>query len=185
HVTGVQTCALPIWPVILPGGEKIPYVLPGPSFMKTPAEQAPLTGNFTWRDEFDVVELGKGWMTPRLPKTQWYEGSSRPGWLAIHPLPERLDTKVNPAFYARRQQHMNFQASTAMELPGEGVAAGLAAFQGDTHWYFLGARREGEGVEVFLEKKAGGDVEVVATQPAAAAPLLTLHVQGNEGVYGF
>lgn len=189
--TGRETFLLPVtwkdgWPVILPRGEKIPYALPGPSFMKKPADQAPMTGNFTWRDEFDTVELGKGWMTARVPKTTWYDGSSRPGWLAITPLKERLDAKTNMAFYARRQQHMNFDASAAMELPGEGVAAGLAAFQGDDHWYFLGVRRGGKGVEVFLEKKAGAEVEVVASQPAAAAnDALTLHIKGDAGVYGF
>ena len=190
--TGREAFLLPVtwkdgWPVILPDGEKIPYVLPGPSFMKKPADQAPMTGNFTWRDEFDTVELGKGWMTPRVPKTQWYDGSSRPGWLAITPLAERLDTLVNPAFYARRQQHQVFEASTAMELPAQGTAAGLAAFQGETHWYFLGVRRgEGQGVEVFLEKKAGeGDVEVVATQSTGEATQFTLHIEGNEGRYGF
>ncbi|MBO9711194.1 MAG: hypothetical protein J7521_23595, partial [Caulobacter sp.] len=110
---------------------------------------------------------------------------ARPGWLAIHPLAEGLDSKVNPAFYARRQQHQVFEASTAMELPAPGVAAGLAAFQGDTHWYFLGVRRQGDGAEVFLEKKAGGDVEVVAHQAIAGAQRLTLHVDGNQGAYGF
>ncbi|WP_374012583.1 glycoside hydrolase family 43 protein [Pseudoxanthomonas koreensis] len=189
--TGRETFLLPVtwkdgWPVILPHNESIPYVLPGPSFMKKPADQAPMTGNFTWRDEFDTVELGKGWMTPRVPKTQWYDGTSRPGWLAIQPLAERLDTKVNPAFYGRRQQHLVFDASSAMELPAAGVAAGLAAFQGDTHWYFLGVRRTGDnGAEVFLEKKAGGEVEVVASQPTSEVELLTLHIKGNEGSYGF
>ena len=189
--TGRETFLLPVtwkdgWPVILPRGEKIPYVLPGPSWMKTPADQAPMTGNFTWRDEFDVVELGRGWMTPRVPKTQWYDGSSRPGWLTIHPLRERLDAKVNMSFYARRQQHLVFEASTALEPPTPGVAAGLAAFQGDDHWYFLGARRDGDRLEVFLEKKAGeGDPEVVATQSIAAPGQLVLHIEGDEGRYGF
>ena len=189
--TGRETFLLPVtwkdgWPVILPRGEKIPYVLPGPSWMKTPADQAPMTGNFTWRDEFDVVELGRGWMTPRVPKTQWYDGSSRPGWLTIHPLRERLDAKVNMSFYARRQQHLVFEASTALEPPAPGVAAGLAAFQGDDHWYFLGARRDGDRLEVFLEKKAGeGDPEVVATQSIAAPGQLVLHIEGDEGRYGF
>jgi xylan 1,4-beta-xylosidase len=189
--TGRETFLLPVtwkdgWPVILPRGEKIPYVLPGPSWMKTPAEQAPMTGNFTWRDEFDTVELGKGWMTPRVPKTQWYDGSSRPGWLTIHPLRERLDAKVNMSFYARRQQHLVFEASAGLEPPAPGVAAGLAAFQGDDHWYFLGARRDGDRLEVFLEKKAGeGDPEVVATQSIAAPGQLVLHIEGDEGRYGF
>ena len=73
-----------------------------------------------------------------------------------------------------------------MALPAPGVAAGLAAFQGDTHWYFLGVRRAGDGAEVFLEKKAGeGEPQVVARQAIAAADALTLHVDGNQGTYGF
>ena len=122
---------------------------------------------------------------PPVSRDRW----GRPGWLAIQPLRERLDTKVNPSFYARRQQHQVFEASTAMEVPAAGVAAGLAAFQGDTHWYFLGVRRgEGDAIEVFLEKKAGeGEAEVVARASAAAAEAtpLVLHVEGNEGRYGF
>src|SRR5690606_40171091 len=52
--------------------------------------------------------------------------------------------------------------------------------------YFPGVRRNGDGVEVFLEKKAGeGAVEVVATQAAGEADLFTLHIEGNEGRYGF
>ena len=54
---------------------------------------------------------------------------SRPGWLSIHPQRERLDTLRNPSFLARRQQHLVFEASTALELPATGVSAGLAAFQ--------------------------------------------------------
>ena len=47
-------------------------------------------------------------------------------------------------------------------------------------------RGQGQEVEGFLEKKAGeGDVEVVATQSGGEAALFTLHIQGNEGRYGF
>ena len=71
--TGRETFLLPVtwkdgWPTILPQGEKIPYVLAGPSFMRRPAEQAPMTGNFTWRDEFDAPQLQPGWMMVRVPK---------------------------------------------------------------------------------------------------------------------
>ena len=124
-------------------------------------------------------------MTPRVPG-QWYDGGSRPG-LADHPsAARRLDAKVNMSFYARRQQHLVFEASAGLEPPAPGVAAGLAAFQGDDHWYFLGARRDGDRLEVFLEKKAGeGDPEVVATQSIAAPGQLVLHIEGDEGRYGF
>ncbi len=65
----------------------------------------------------------------------------------------------NPAYLGRRQQHLTFDASTSLRLPKEpGVAAGIAAFQNGQHWYFLGARRDGESVQVFLEKKNGATV---------------------------
>jgi len=191
--TGRETFLLPVawtadgWPTILPAGEAIPYVLPGPSWLKSPAEQAPLSGNFTWRDEFDGPALDRSWMFVRVPKSDWVDLATHPGRLAIHPLRERLDTLKNPAFVARRQQHQVFEASTALALPAPGVAAGLAAFQGEKHWYFLGVRRAArEGAEVFLERKAGdGPSEVLAMRSVGEAAALTLKIEGNEGRYAF
>jgi len=190
--TGRETFLLPVtwkdgWPVILPRGETIPYVLPAPSFMTRSAGQAPLSGNFTWRDDFDAAQLGMEWMFVRVPKQPWADLTARPGQLAIHPLGEGLDTLRNPSFLARRQQHLVFEASTALERPAPGVAAGLAAFQGDRHWYFLGVRRAGSGgTEIFLERKAGdGASEIVATAAAGEPAALQLRISGDEGRYGF
>lgn len=190
--TGRETFLLPVawkdgWPTILPPGEPVPYALPGPSWMKTPARQAPLSGNFTWRDEFDGAELDKAWLYVRVPKAAWADLAMQEGRLAIHPQRERLDTLANPSFLARRQQHLVFEASTALALPADGIVAGLAAFQGDQAWYFLGVRRAGsEGAEVFLEKKAGrGAAEIVATRAAGTAAALQLKIEGDEGDYAF
>jgi len=190
--TGRETFLLPVawsdgWPTILPPGEEIPYALPGPAFMKQAAGQAPLGGNFTWRDEFGARELDRAWMFVRVPKRDWFDLAAQPGRLAIHPLRERLDTLGNPSFLARRQQHLVFEASTALDLPASGIAAGLAAFQSEQYWYFLGVRRAArEGAEVFLEKKAGdGASEIVAMREAGVAGALKLKVEGNEGAYSF
>lgn len=189
--TGRETFLLPVtwkdgWPTILPAGEKIPYALPGPSFMRKPAEQAPLSGNFTWRDEFDATVPRLEWLHVRVPKTPWADLRSRPGTLAIHPLAEGLDTLRNPSFLARRQQHLVFEASTLLELPEAGISAGLVAFQSEHYWYFLGLRRAGDGVEVFLEKK-GGDapMRIVASRRIAATAAPKLKISGDEGDYSF
>ena len=189
--TGRETFLLPVtwkdgWPTILPQGEKIPYVLEGPSFMRRPAEQAPMTGNFTWRDEFDAPQLQPGWMMVRVPKQPWYDFTARPGQLTIQPLAEGLDTLKNPAFLARRQQHLRFDASIALDVPQAGTAAGIAAFQSEQYWYFLGVRRAGEGAELFVEKRGGeAPARVVASRAIAAGDALKLRISGDEGAYSF
>ncbi len=191
--TGRETFLLPVtwedgWPSILPPDAPVPYVLPAPSWMARPAEQAPMTGNFTWRDAFDAPTLERAWMFVRVPRHDWADLASHPGRLAIHPLPEGLDTLGNPSFLARRQQHLVFEASTALTAPATGIAAGMAAFQSGNHWYFLGMRRAGTGaLELFVERATGVDrpVETLATQVVATATDMRLKIAGDEGRIAF
>lgn len=109
----------------------------------------------------------------RVPKLPWVDLTQRPGWLTINALRVRLDSLQNMSFLARRQQHLSFDASTELEIPAApGVSAGMAAFQSENYWYFLGVRRRPVGggpplsrVELFLEKRAGDKTETVAAAP--------------------
>jgi xylan 1,4-beta-xylosidase len=190
--TGRETFLLPVewgkdgWPRILEANREIPYVNKGPAFLQREAKQAPMTGNFTWRDEFDRRKLDRTWMFVRVPKSDWARLDRRPGALSIEPLAEDLDTLKNPSFLARRQQHLRFESSTALELPGSpGVDAGLVAFQNGTHWFFLGVRRVGTRAELFLEKRAGNGSETVARQRIDVEGMLRLKISGDEGAYAF
>ena len=190
--TGRETYLLQVqwrdgWPVILPAGQTIPYIAAAPEWMRGDATQAPFTGNFVHRDEFDGTTLRHEWLRVRVPKHAWADLAARPGALAVHPLPEGLDTLRNPAFLGRRQQHLRFEASTAMSTPAEGVAAGLAAFQSEAYWYFLGVRRlPGDRVAVFLEGRDGsGTTRTLATREVDATDALRLKIEGDEGDYGF
>jgi alpha-N-arabinofuranosidase len=146
----------------------------------------PTTGNFTWRDEFDGPTLNPAWIFARVPREQWADLRAKPGALTIHPLAESLDTLKNPSFLARRQQHIAFDASTSLQLPATGhVAAGLAAFQNENYWYFLGARRSGNGVQVFLERRDGKNTTTVATATIPAADSLAFKVSANGPAYSF
>jgi xylan 1,4-beta-xylosidase len=105
----------------------------------------------------------------RTPRAPWLDLQSRPGWLTIHALPTSLDTLGNPSFLARRQQHTNFEASTALELPPTGgVAAGIAVFQNENYWYFLGVRRHDGQLQIFLEKDTGHGATIAASTAASA-----------------
>ncbi|HWU69911.1 MAG TPA: glycoside hydrolase family 43 protein, partial [Pseudoxanthomonas sp.] len=66
-----------------------------------------------------------------------------------------------------------------------GVAAGLAAYQNETHWYFLGVRRQAGKAQLFLERNTGGKIETIADMPIAAGTSLKLKIAGNAGAYSF
>lgn len=189
--TGRETFLLPVewkdgWPVILEPGREIPYVFPGPAFMSRTETQVPSTGNFTWRDEFDKPVLDRAWMYVRVPRSPWLDLTGHAGRLAVRPLAEGLDTLRNPAFLARRQQHTTFEASTVLQVPTEaGIEAGIAAFQNETHWYFLGVRREGRRVELFLEKSGSEGRRIVAARTLPVPDSLKLKIAGAGADYSF
>lgn len=125
----------------------------------------------TWRDEFDSPVLDQQWLYVHSLKIPWADLTQRPGWLTVHALRVPLDSPDNMSFLARRQQHLSFAASTELEVPGSpGVAAGMAAFQNENHWYFLGVRRypvagdrPTSRLELFLEKRAGKETEAITS----------------------
>jgi alpha-N-arabinofuranosidase len=147
--------------------------------------QKPYGGNFTWRDEFDSRTLNGDWLQVRVPKSAWIDLRAKPGALTINALPEPLGTLGNPSFLGRRQQHLSFDASAGLTLPGSGrVAAGLAAFQNEKFWYFLGTRRTATGAEIFLERQKGDDVETLGRM-AVSRPPQRLRVSANGRTYTF
>jgi xylan 1,4-beta-xylosidase len=196
--TGRETFLLPVtwrdgWPVILPAGEVVPYVVAGPKFMARSASQSPYGGNFTWRDEFDARKLNDAWLNVRVPKVRWVDLESHRGALTIHALAEPLSTLKNPSFLGRRQQHLAFDATTAIAPPVRaGVAAGIAVFQAEKSWFFFGVRQTPTGSEAFLERQRGAAPETVAraivagaSLPAGAEPPLRLRVSANGAAYSF
>jgi alpha-N-arabinofuranosidase len=189
--TGRETWLLPVtwkdgWPLILEPGKPIPYSLKGPKVMARGADTNAdaLAGNFTRRDEFDTVEPGPEWLQVHVPKERWFE--LRNGALVIHPLAVNLDAKRNTSFYARRQAHLQFAASTEFKPPGQpGTAAGIAAYQNENYWYFFGARRSAVGLQLFLERHAGPELRVVEKTTIEVPESLKLMVNGDGASYSF
>lgn len=189
--TGRETWLLPVhwqadWPLILPAGQAIPRVVPAPAMMHNDLAQAPMAGNFIWRDEFDQPRLDPTWSFLRAPQQTWWDLNSKAGALSMQALHEGLDSPHNPSLLARRQQHLAFDASTELELPTHGgLSAGLVAFHDETHWYYLGVRRVGNNTELFLEKRAGRSTQIVARTTFAATSRLQLKISANAGAYSF
>jgi alpha-N-arabinofuranosidase len=189
--TGRETWLLPVqwqdgWPAILDSGKAIPYALRGPKNMPAGAEITAdaLTGNFTRRDEFDLVEPGHEWLQIHVPKRRWFELGN--GRLTITPLPVNLDARLNASFFARRQAHQRFAASTEFTPPASsGTAAGLAAYQNENYWYFFGTRRKGDSLQLFLERHAGAGMLVVKAAEVPVTASLKLLINGDRARYSF
>jgi xylan 1,4-beta-xylosidase len=74
-----------------------------------------------------------------------------------------------------------------MTRPAPGIAAGLAAFQSEAYWYFLGVRPAADGrMAIFLEgRDGGGTTRTLATREVEGSDTLRLKIEGDEGAYGF
>ena len=188
--TGRETFLLPVtwkndWPVILPKGEAIPYVVRGPAQMGIKS-QAPATGNFTWRDDFDTPLLKPEWSYVRVPPRKWAVVRNPRGGLVIHPQATALESLKSPSFLARRQQHTSFEASTAFVAPRTGgVAAGMVAFQSEDFWYFLGVHRVGRELQLFLQRRKGHATETLATTTLPPDAPVAVKIRGDGPRYSF
>ena len=191
--TGRETFLLPVtwkdgWPIILEHEAAIPLTLPGPKAMTAASARGAdaLSGNFTKRDDFDG-KLGTEWITVHVPKHA-SDGITQSGRLFISAEHATLADRRHAGFLARRQQHLNFDATTEMEAWLPGIEAGLAAFQNENHWYFLGLRTgAGKDIEVFLRRAAGTAADEVtsATVATPKSGRLRLRISGAGPNYSF
>lgn len=196
HNTGRETFLLPVtwkdgWPIILDRGAPIPYAVNAPR-LPAPAKLPPPTGGaFVAREEFDGKDLPLNWVTMRTPKSRWW--NLKKGALLLEGRDQKLGDKVQPSFWGRRQQHLNFSASTAMRFspvrPGD--KAGMVAIQDDDHYFFLGVTGEAERTEVVLEQRVNANdpidgVRLASVQlPTKARGPIYLKVDGQGGRYSF
>jgi xylan 1,4-beta-xylosidase len=169
HNTGRETFLLPVrwqdgWPIILDPQTEVPWQLKRPAIQANENAVPPQSGNFAWRDNFDDSDLKYDWVKVRTSETQWIDLDADTGTLSLAALPIPLKEKAQPAFLARVQQHLDFSASTRMELPvAGGVVGGLVAFQSSDYHYFLGVRKTSGGYTIFLEEVRAGDSKIMAS----------------------
>jgi xylan 1,4-beta-xylosidase len=187
--TGRETFLLPVtwkdgWPRILPQGQPVPTAPKAPNYTRALDPFDDLTGNMRDSEEF-FGKHGPEWIQIHVPKEKWIDLEARRGSLTIRPLAVNLDEKRNPSFLARRQQHLNFDASTMFTPPASpGVAAGIAAFQNEDNW-FLATRRTTDGLQIFLERRAGARFTVIGGPTVPALATLKLRVSAAGSKYSF
>ena len=194
--TGRETFLMPVrwedgWPRITAPGDLIPYAHPRPNLPQPEVASQPTSGAFSVIEEFDRTSLPFDWMMVRNPRAPWYGFAG--GQLLLQAMPTGLGDNGNPAFLARRQQHLNATASTLMRFEPrvDGEEAGLAAFQNDDFWYFLALSREGGRDVLKLERRAGPNDPATGTtiasipSPVARGAPLWLRVEARGEAYHF
>lgn len=172
--TGRETFLLPVdwsgeWPVILRGNATVPYTARRPALPLQPAAPIPLSGNFTYRDEFADSTLRRDWELLRTPRESWYTLAN--GALTLRARPVPIDGNQQPSFIARRQQHLTMTATTAMRYAPQhdGDRAGLVAFQNERYYFFVGLARE-EGKDVLVLEQGDPDSTSKAPKRIATVP---------------
>jgi alpha-N-arabinofuranosidase len=167
--TGRETFLLPVewrngYPVVLEKGRAVPTVVsknelyPGTGYPY-------LTGNFTWRDEFDADRLDFEWSQIRTPRGEWWRQQG--GKMFIDALPRSIYTLDNPAYLGRRQQHQVFEAATSLEFVPASSAelAGMVYFQNERFNFVFGKTIVDGKISVTLDRTEEGITKRIAVVP--------------------
>jgi len=201
YSTGRETFLLPVawengWPRITAPGQAIPYTHARPVLPVQLATPVPTSGPFSVRDDFDGAKLPPYWMMLRNPRSDWFRLES--GAVSLQARPVGLGDQGNPSFLARRQQHQNAAAEAVVRFAPEkdGDRAGIAVFQNDDYWFFLGLKQVGGRLALVLDRRDGPEMasagETVAAVEAGAygiapgKPLaLRIEVHGNRYIFSY
>lgn len=160
--TGRETFLLPVtwtedgWPVVLDKGTAVPLNPLKPNLPASQPQTVPITGNFTYRDDFDGDKLALQWLFVRTPHETWWKTND--GKLTLQAHADRLATNGQPSFIGRRVQHMNATTTTQMTFvpKSAGEEAGIMAVQNNEHFYAFGRGVNDKGEQVLRVRKRQG-----------------------------
>ncbi len=187
---GRETFLLPVtwrdgWPVILPGGTRVPFVAKRPDLPRQPAPHLPTSGDFGYTDDFDGTKLAMQWVGVRTPTSPVYRVAD--GQLLIDGGAPVGDLNGVPGFVGRRQQHHIATIATTVRFTPQqdGDRAGLVAMQSDDSYLFFGITKIDGKPAIALYTRAKGTERLVASAPGIASGPLTLTIRADKGVMAF
>ena len=191
--TGRETYLTPVkwvddWPVFDLDGEVIKYHYPLPKGATIDSTLFPLSGNFTFKEDFDESKLKFHWLFLRTLKEPWYSLSEKAGYLTINTRPETVAGSSNPSFIGHRQQHLKGNASVSLDFSTEkeNEKAGLLIFQGEEYYYYLCKSVENNKPVVQLYKSKEKEMELLTSQPLESeSTSIKLKIEANNDKYSF
>jgi xylan 1,4-beta-xylosidase len=179
---GRETFLIPVqwedgWPIVSPGNGRIEFKHTAPNLPVFP------TFDLSTRDHFDTPRLSYVWNFIRTPREKFWSLTERTGYLRLRLRPEKMTELKNPSFIWRRQQHINFTASTVMEFqPGnEAEAAGIVLIQSnDFHFRFEYDLSDQQPIIHLIQCVKGVEVEIAAHPFFADRIYLKVEVQSQD-----
>lgn len=190
--TGRETFFAPVkwendWPIINPGHKEVLYHYTVPWKEVKQANAMPLNRNFSYSYNFKKG-LSPDLLFLRTLDKSWF--NFKDGSLIMNLKPEMIMQKGNPAFIARRQQHLNSDATTKLSFTAknESEKAGLIIFQNEHHFYYL-CKSINNGkpvVQLFRGTSSDNEMELMKQEEIkdSSNPLI-LKIEANQSKYSF
>ena len=195
--TGRETFLLPVtwkdgWPIILPARQPVPGLVKVPPMPPSPhnSYNAPLVIDLL-KQQLDPGSRPFEWESLRTPKSNWFHFDYTSGSISLAARPDDLTSRGNPSFIGRRQQDADFSTSVVVHLPSISVDAGLAAFQNEHTWFFLGiATTANQAPKLFIEQGTGTQAEprkqvLASLNLPSGTTQVTLKITGQKGQISF
>ena len=192
--TGRETFIAPVkweneWPVINPDSKEVKYQYTV-NYKEAKAKGTPpQNGNFSYSTRFENG-LDKSYLFLRTHDSGWYKTSATNG-LTINLKPETCMEKGNPAFIAKRQQHIICTAGTTLNFAATktGEKAGLVAFQDESHFYLICKSVDSSQravVQLYKGTKNEKAMELLAEKPLTQGKQdIQFKITANGASYGF
>ena len=186
HVLGRETFLAPVrwdenaWPVIN-GDGTIDLEMDAPTLPLQPFVPLPTM------NDFNEDTPGYEWNYLRNPNPEDYSLTERPGYLRLKGTDITLDYIDSPTFIARRQQHINFAAGTAVEMgkAKAGDEAGITLYMNNNAHYDLYVEQTRDKEQKVVLRYKLGKMTHIANEITVPTGKICLSVQGGNNDYTF
>ena len=142
----------------------------------------------TFSTNFGEKKLGLEWNYLRNLQPDNYSLSARKGWLRLKATTVTLDDSASPTFVGRRQEHINFTASTSVELnkAAAGDEAGLSVYMDPSaHYDLFVSPSSAKNRQKLILRYHLGMMKHQASEIELPTGQVNLRVVGNKDCYSF
>lgn len=185
HLLGRETYLAPVrwdenaWPVVN-GNGTISTQMNVPTL---PLQAVPQQAT---RTNFNAQPLGHEWVHLRNPHMDNY--SSGKYGLRLKATPITLsESKGSPTFIARRQEHIDFTATTSLTLrqASAGDEAGISVYMSEASHYDLFVKQQPDGKQSVTLRFRLGELTHIEKEIPLNRDKIALRVKGSKEIYSF